>query len=298
MTLVWSLFAVSLIALAVKIILIFVARNILSKIDFWIVLLVMFALCQNIAELLLFLFVNEPDDYFALVFLKIYYGCSLVMLVSFFKMCNQLAGTWSLSVAFCTVTLFIVATFTLVIPDLALSGVKNIGYTVTRVAGPYYWVQQFVILTGITVSALLLVNTAFHADNWSDRRKARAILIGSAPVLLGAVIVIGLMQLGISINATLVATVTVNIALIIIIYSEYETILFKFLSFVPMTPEFHFAKLTVRAASKLNSSGLQGAAEEFEDALINETLKKYQGNKSASAKALGVSRTTLRRKLS
>ena len=251
----------------------------------------------NIAELILFGYAGDSNNPGALVTLTMYYVFVVISGTGFVLFSLQLADFSTPLIKRIITVAAIVTIFVTLIPGAGLAGAKSIGYSVTRVAGPYYWILQINIIGFLLASISLLIYTVKKGNVWIKRRRATAMLIGSLPTTVATIAIVTLMQLGFKINATVISSLTFNILLAVLIYTEYEYRLFRFLSFIPSTSEFKLTNYAIKAAHRARSNNLREAIDYFERALINDTLVKCGGNKTATAEALGVSRATLRRKL-
>ena len=173
-----------------------------------------------------------------------------------------------------------------------LNGAVEMGFTVTRVKGNSYWVWQAVMVMAL-VGSICVNYYAFKRRTGRDRILAKALLFAWAPTaILGATIII-LMELGFHITADGVITLVMPLVPYVLINPDKCE---RFLMLIPLTAEN-------RRAADLNDNlfadrGLHERLESVEHMIIKETLEKTKGNRSATAKELGMSRPTLIRKIS
>lgn len=288
----------SISAIAIKIVLFWYGRHILKEASAWIMGFLGGLFGVNVCELVVFWFVNDAERQLALAVLSMYYVCALVANGCFLGISLKIAGRLSKFLIGAILLTTAVGIITVVIPGWAIAGAQSIGYSVSRIAGPLYWVVQILIVVPLTASTAILALTAFWSANWIRKRRALALLIATSPVVFCVLTMMGLMQAGVEVNAAVVVSFSINILLAVIVYTEYESGIFRFLSFIPRTAENRLIAHAAYSAYDLSSQGLNGAVANFEKALITDALLRCNGNKTVAADMLGVSRATLRRKLS
>ena len=182
------------------------------------------------------------------------------------------------------------------IPNAAIAGVQSIGYSVTRIEGPYYFLVQIGILVPLLAS--LLVMTFFYCTLKETLAKKRTLLliIACSPFILSVFTIVGLMAVGVKINAVAIISLSICVTLWVLIYTERKEKLYRFMSFIPYTQEnralTHFSEFLANP-----SKGLNEAKEALERNMIREALSLCDGNKLHAASMLGVSRQTLQRRL-
>lgn len=181
--------------------------------------------------------------------------------------------------------------------DFIVSGVTSIGYSVTRIEGPYYKLFQLFVLSSSLFALIFLARAYFVTDDWIKRRNILVLLLATVLLIGCSLIVVVMMMVGFKVNATIILPSLTIVTITMLAHARYEGRLFRILSFVPKTSEYAITLNTVRAFLKGNSHGLQSAVNEFERGIIRDVLLKCGGNKTEAAKQLGISRATLRRKL-
>ena len=284
-------------AIAIKLLILWLGRKSLANVDFWAWTFFMVLFGMNLTELIGFVFQEVLSNDARLLFLIAYYGFTIVAGLSFLAIAMKISGDLSRPVAHLIFATMVVGLTVLLLPNVGLLGIQSIGYSYTRIPGPYYWVLQIIILGGWLLGLCMLIHTLRRGKDWIPRRRAFAMLIATTPTGLGLVLVIILMQIGFKINATLMFSISTNFLLGVLIYTEYEFRLFHFLSSVPKTEENKLVCSIINNLASSRTYNLSRLSSEFEKLLIENALGSHKYNKTKTAKSLGISRNTLRRKL-
>lgn len=284
----------SIFALALKITIFWFGRHSMKTATpwLWAFFLALFGL--NLFELTSFY--NIESSQFALLILKGYYTCALASCSSLLLIALHNTGKakkFTVGITIFLSTLFIVTTL---IPNAAISDVKSIGYSITRVAGPFYVIIQAGILVPLIATILLSLHSCFFSRDYFQRRKSQILLIACSPTFIAVFVVMLLMQMGFKINASVIVSITINITLLILIYTECTERQYRFMTIIPKTKENHFVKnLSLLITDP--TIGLEKGRLLIEKEMIKETLLLTKGNKITAAKILGVSRQTLHRRI-
>lgn len=286
----------SLSALTIKFLILWYSRNRFSQLNKWVIIFFISLFLLNIAELLIFLtpFDATGHSYPILVY---YYVCSMGSCAGYIALGFVISKKISPAIEKLIIGAFLVGASMLLVPGLALNGVESIGYSITRVAGPGYWVVQVLIVASLLIGTGLLIKTGFNRRDITSKRKATAFLVGGFPTIFAILFIVLLMQLGYKVNATVVVSFAINILLLTAIFMEYEYGVFRFLSYVPATDESKITQRALKAMLGSTNGNMVEAVNTFEQLLIEEALRQSNGNKTQAAERLGISRTTLRRKL-
>lgn len=284
----------SIAALSLKLTIFWFGRNSLSTASLWLWLFLLGLFGMNLVELIGFYYVEQPEK--GIIWLSGYYIFAELAFLSLVALslenANRLSGMIKLLVAL----FFIVGVIPLIVPGLALDGAKSIGYSVTRIPGPYYFIVQIAILLPLMGSVCVSGYYALRGKSHSVRRKSQILLISCIPIFSSVILVMAAMQMGYAINASVVLSLMITITLLILIATEHKENQYKFMSLIPKTKEHIFVKQLSNLIVD-PTIGLDQGRELIEQEMIKEALILSSGNKIKAASILGISRQTLQRKM-
>ena len=189
--------------------------------------------------------------------------------------------------------------------DLVIADAVRTDYSITRVAGEFYWVMQAYLLVLLVGGLFLLARGALKNTQSMIRKRCLAILLGTSPVILTGIGILAAIQLGFEPNGALILSLMTTVTLILLIYIESRYRLFLFLSYVPYTRERQIRKavtdLVAESVEALFKSGgaldMKAVSGKFESALIEMAIEATGGNKTHAAEVLQIGKATLHRKL-
>lgn len=255
----------------------------------------------NLAEFILL--VNGTSPGISLWAMKGYYVAAVFTAATFLALALSLYSRDRLVSSGFLVAAGLLSAFIIAGDDL-IAGAQPISYSVTRVPGDYYWViQAFVILSTLSGLVVLGIN-AVRSPRQIARQKSTVILIGTAPMGIFIIGIIIAMALGYRVNATVIQSLLSTLLLAILIFTEAKYHLFRFLSYVPLTPEYKIRTkaqaIVAQAISDLYENhrlALKELRSEFEATLIELAIQSTDGNKTHAARVLGIGKATLHRKI-
>lgn len=285
----------TIIALTTKLLIFWLGRYSLCAANYplWLCLILLFGM--NIFELTAFLYVHKNHG--TLFVLSGYYACAISSRIALLWLALRI-GSYSNTIWKTVIIGFtIICALTLFIPNAGLAGAQSISYSITRIAGPYYWILQVGLTLPLTMCFCMLAYCAIRHRNDGARRRALVLAIGIAPMFIAVISVAILMQCGIPMNASIIIAVAVNLLMAVLLYTENKEGLFRFLSFVPYTEERRFINRLRNLTIRETLPSLYEFRSSAEQALAQRALNNCQGNKSAAARLLKISRPTFLRKL-
>lgn len=278
-------------------------RKDISRTNFWFLSFLFGLLGMNLFEFFSFFYVSQANS--ALLILSFYYLFVEITVFSFLFLSLSITNNIKVFITLPLIVLFFLSIVLIFLPDAAIVGVKSIGYSITRVAGPHYGVLQFLILAPLA-SAMAILFGYSTLGSKVVKRKARVLLLASLPLVLTVVCVMILMNLGYQINASVILSTMVVFTILILINAERQedsfqlidrAYAYKITSLFPNSRDHRFVKkMTALVANP--EMGLARGRELIEQEMIREALLAADGNKSQAAEMLGISRQTLMRKIS
>lgn len=178
--------------------------------------------------------------------------------------------------------------------------------TITRVAGPYYWIVQTYILSSLIAGLALMIYGVSTLKSNHARQRCLVMLLSTLPPATVSFAIIATMAAGSTITSVLFMPVAISLMLGIIVYAEEKTRLFKLLTMVPYTRERKLHnKLIARLTDCLSMNddpqsehtlNLKQMMREFEGSVVEHAVGYYSGNQKMAAQALGVSEATVSRR--
>ena len=230
----------SALALIIKLALVWRSRHCLLKINPWLLRLLAALFALNLSELLAFAYVSHPAA--GLWALKAYYIsgiCSAVALLGLAFDYHRLRDFY-----YAAILLFLlgVGVLQIMLPDAALEGVTTIGYSITRIAGPTYWLVKICLLTTLITAMGIMISASLRSPSKHQQKRAFAMLISATPVVAIIVATIIAMHFGVEINATVSAPLAISFLIVVLVYIDNEQGLFNFLAHVPNTEEYRYLR--------------------------------------------------------
>lgn len=282
----------SISAIAIKLVLLWRARQSLLITNHAFLAVFISLLALNVSELLLFtLNIAESGATFLVM---AYYIFGLFSILSVLGITLSIVkGTFPFRILS---AIGLVLSVFIAIPGLAIEGTQSIGYSYTRIEGPYYFVIQLALIIPFSTSIALLSHGALLSKSKEIRSKCSVLLICLAPSFVSLLAIIGLMQLGFQINATVVISFTINILLFGLLYLEGKYHIYGLLSVFPGTKYNDSARILTQALFDPHMP-LEKAKELMDIEKTRYTLELTKGNQSEAARILGVSRPTICRRI-
>lgn len=182
--------------------------------------------------------------------------------------------------------------------DLVVVDIKPVGVSVSRVAGPLYFLFEFFLLGGCTLGLAILFYGARNASTPVMRTRNSTMILAMLPtVIIGFVVLIAL-RLGIAkFNATIILPITLTFFLVLTAYAIHQHRLFDIQLYIPGTKvrkrKTSFYKRMRNMISEI--ADLDSAEEVIER--VSDTLRcpvaLIAGNKPVLAAANAASMATL-----
>lgn len=295
----------SIAALATKVLLLFYRSTRRSLRNGWFLGFFLAIMGINICEV--GCIVHGQPDKTAVLILQWYHLSCLLMGATLAGLVLSVLGRLSTATRFAVFALFATGAVAVASPGTAIADARSIGYAITRVPGPFYWTFQVTFLTLLFTSLALLAVGIIKGGTVVQRLRCKALLLAAAPIIIVGTSVVILMQFGVRVNAVALGSISIICFLIAFIITDSEVVLVngeprqdrlcRLLAKWPVTAESRLTALVRKAVAEPEDDEFHSSVGSFERALVVHTLKLCDGNKSQAAKLLGISRTTLRRKM-
>lgn len=223
----------SIVAICIKLWLLFAKRVQLRENASLEVLLVGF-LCMNLVELAGFFAMHNETLLFTL--LSLYYMVSTITGAAMLNLFMRMNGVSGPILRINWVVAGIMSAAFLV-PNFVLLGVEQLGFSATRIPGPFYPVWIFYILCTL-LGAIYQLSAVYQRHKEEHKGKqVLVIALGLAPFILSALIIVTAMALGAKINAGVILSLMICTFLFSLIWAESKMAIFKVLARVPNTDE-------------------------------------------------------------
>ncbi|MFT6005823.1 MAG: hypothetical protein ACI9SX_000794 [Pseudoalteromonas tetraodonis] len=233
--------------------------------------------------------------YYAITFVLIAYACSMGIEIGNarrywpFLLVEKLI--WAAS--------FIGVIFSLFTPKI-LMGLTSLGYSYTAIRGDSYALFLVTAVLAMVFGIMGIASGLTSANDERQRQRSVMALIAFFPIVFAALGVLGMMSVGININGLVALPLGSALFLSILVYSERKHGLTDIKKLLPGTNE---KKVIARISAlfseyALGNSDYYPAIDEIERLMVSYAHDKHEGNIMRTAKHMGVSRSTLYKKMS
>ena len=234
----------ALIALMVKLYLLYRYRGswmgmTLSKTLLGLLLLVQ--VITNVLELLAYYYIDSHSA--TVLALKVYYVALLWILV-FLQQISMIV-VWKKPSRFWSWLNYLTAIVLVcgfLFSDLIISGASSIEYTVTRIAGAYYWVVPAYVLIALVLSTGTCVYGYHTLKSQFEKIRCVYLLLALSCQLTPLVIAQVLMAFDIRVSAAVMLPIGTSLFLILVSYALSKEELYDVRRLIPFTRMYHFAR--------------------------------------------------------
>ncbi|MDC0598648.1 hypothetical protein OAP18_02255 [Gammaproteobacteria bacterium] len=254
----------------------------------------------NFIELFSYLHLMDPGLYS----LKMYYLFLSLTFIGLLLLSISNSGIKRpASLAISSLSLFLgLALITLIFnTNLVIAGLQLISYSITRVPGEYYWFFQ--AFAGLSLGLTIALNWVGCYQKTENAKKCKATLLCFAPYSFAILIVIGLMQINVSINAALIIPLTTTYLLLIIIFVEDQSKIFSILIRTPFSKERNSYKSITSEiehflgeTSNGNKASLKELTSNLEKQIVSMAIEMSNGSQVQAASLLNTSKSSICRK--
>lgn len=281
----------ALVALVAKLVILFYAQRSPGQSRMFFSLVLILA-CHNLCEVLIFLEFSSGERY---EILSAYYVATIWALCFLLIYANEVSRATILKFKTPLIATSVVITLFLVFSNAIIDGGRSIGYVMTAIKGPFYWVFQVFALV-MLISTFVLLSAGYkRAKNHLIEIQTLNVLIALAPVMIVCFAIIALMNMGFDINATAVLPLATTLFLLMTLKNEAEHRLTDVRRFLPFSIERKTSNeiMDIYTQYARDQISYRDSVNQIERLLVLHKYSKSDGNASETAELMGVPRSSL-----
>ncbi len=239
------------------------------------------------------------------IMLKMYYGLAAFSAAAFLCLSEELNPPQLFTRKSFHYSVFSIAFILIILiffSNFLIEGAIRNNYTISRIPGQYYWAFLLFVIGCIISATLLITRSILFARNPLDKKRNTVILISFCPIILSVIIILVLMQIGIKINLSIFLPISTLIFVIVYLFTENRSDLFRFLVNIPFSSERaaykEISERVIEYISKAQTDeklSLKEMMAEIERTFINNALEIKDGNHNLAAELLSISLSTIYR---
>jgi len=282
----------ALLALIIKIVVLFYAYRSQGQSKMFVLMVSVFA-CHNISEVLVFL--EAAGTIHSPYVISIYYVSSIWALFTVLSYVLEVCRIEILKLKIGVAALASVLTILIVFSHFIIDGERSIGYVVTAVRGPLYWTFQAFSLGIFVSSVALLIKSTNKSKNHLIEIQSSYTLLALSPLVIGALSIMTLMNLGVSVNAAAIMPIATTLFLLITFKSETQHKLTDLRRFLPWSQERRTSSdiMEIFSSYAKDDMSYRDAVSDIERLLVMHKYDKSGGNASQTAQQMGMPRSSL-----
>jgi hypothetical protein len=284
----------ALIALVVKLFLLFVSRNGSGRSSVFFTMVLLFA-CHNLAEV--FGFLEFFKGVYSENILRWYYVMSLCSVSVILVYVLEISGIQAKFRGCSAVTIALALSLSLVVllSDTVISGASSLGYIVTAVKGPQYWLFQVFFTVIYLLGVSVLIKGYMTAKDHLTGIQCGYTLLALLPVAIAAVSVVVLMSMGATINGAVIIPVCTTFFLLVIVKGELTHKLTDIRRHVPFSLERRTSGEIMDIFSRYAQDEInyRDCMAELEKLLVVHKHSKSRGNVTQTAASMDIPRSSL-----
>ncbi|WNO11579.1 helix-turn-helix domain-containing protein [Teredinibacter sp. KSP-S5-2] len=284
----------SLIALSLKLLTLLIYKKEFLTLNKYLLSIILGITGMNSIEMFFYSYINQPEN--GLVVLIFFYLFVLVFVYSSLLYALNISNHENTTSVFFSVFGFITCCVVLLTPGAAISGIESIGYSITRIPGPYYHILQIGILIPLLSCIVIAFLTLVTSRKHQLHTQALAYLITFTPTFFIGSAIIFLMHIGVKVNASVVISFSTSFLLWLLLFTQKKESMYRLMSLIPGTRANKlYRQLAYHICNPQN--GMNDPIHYLEIEIIHEALQMTNGNRAEAAELLGISKPTLQRRL-
>jgi len=189
--------------------------------------------------------------------------------------------------------LAVVLSIVLLTSNMLVDGARSIGYVMTAVRGPFYWVFQLYSAAMFLLIVGFLVSGYRRAREHIVEIQCLSMLCALSPLVILGFLVMLLMNMGFNINAATILPIATTAFLVIALLSESKHGLTDIRRFLPWSPEKRTSNEIMDIFYARDEVDYRQAVSDIEKLLVVHKYQKNGENASATAELMGMPRSSL-----
>ncbi|MGH1426647.1 MAG: hypothetical protein ACRBEE_01810 [Arenicella sp.] len=249
---------------------------------------------HNLSELFLFYHIFTETD--ATLALRMYYACLAGALAGMCVYSTLVSKPeWHQTTTKVVTVVFTLFCSTVMLTPLVIKGELPLGNFVTAIKGDYYFLFQVISITAVAFTLFILFKACFFAQSTHQKIRSAYILASLIPAIIIGLTVLGLMYIGVEINAMAVLPIGTTLILLITLKAENHHNMTDIRMYLPLSKERKVSQDLINVMSEYSVSGTdyKTTVREIEKILFNYSYEKADFCKSTTAKRMNISRSTL-----
>lgn len=253
--------------------------------------------CHNAIELIGY--TRFLDDQGVATLFRGYYVATVLMLAALPMHAHIVSGNSSKIMVPLIGAVALSVSLLIMFSDLIVAGYVSIGYSLTAVVGPYFFVFSLFVLFSLSACVATLVAGVKNAKTAMAANRCLYSLLAFSPLLLVSFLALALKLSGASMNGAGIIPVATSIFLYILLKSEAKHQLTDIRRYLPLSQEKRSANEFLRlmdqyAQSDNKPNAFSELREGIERQAVLYTLAKCDDNITKAATMMGVqNRSTL-----
>ena len=284
----------ALIALAIKLLVLWSTRNSDSTQQSLFSTLVLIFALHNLSEIGLFLqhSYTWESDYIMRCYYALTYFVLSTMFVYAIDVSRIFKNKWHRVLIYLITGLIASYTF---LTNGVIQGIITLEHVLTALKGDQYWLFQVFVLGTLASIVITLITGYFRAKSHTDQIKCLYTLLSLSPIVLVSSGAIILMKLGVPINALMIVPIASTLLILITLYSEEKHLITDIRRYLPLSLEQRTIRKVSNETAKylMDKRGHKETIHEIERLFIRHKHKKENENITKAAESMKVGRSTL-----
>lgn len=242
---------------------------------------------------------NDQSEAAVNVFFRLYYVATTYVILYILLHGLSVSKLESTVTTFALTGIATAISVTILLTDLMIAGQYSIGYTITAIKGPLFWVFSLYLLIALFANAIALLYGFRTAGSKIDSIRCKHSLLALTPVMLVFIVAIIFKIADIGISAVGFVPIATTLFLGILIKTESKHKLSDLRRLLPLSEERQTTNqfmdlLDAYIQNSGNNSAYKDLQAGVEKEIILYSLKKCENNITKTAKMMGLkNRSTL-----